>query len=74
MTVHFASVLAVARSSKNEAKARLQNVGVQYLLESSVVRAVQFLVVGTVPALLYPELLQTRILRFLSLARSSRDR
>ena len=31
VTVHLASVLAVARSSKTEAKARLQNFDVQYV-------------------------------------------
>ena len=85
MTVHLASVLAVTRNWKTEAKAKLHNLGVQYLYEQIVVRTVQFLVryapktstflvVVTAVALQEPELLQIRILQFLSLARSSRDR
>ena len=38
LAVHLVPVLAVARSSKTQAKARLRNCGVQYLQEQIVVR------------------------------------
>ena len=44
VTVHLASVLAVARISGTEAGGRLQNLGAQYSQEETVVRAARHLV------------------------------